>query len=74
MNSTEEEDEVYDPFEQAIKRTGCWEQHLMSAGCIADYGDWRLCQKEVRFSYYSEFFKYYIFVAMFYLTADMVHS
>ncbi|XP_026184125.1 cytochrome c oxidase assembly factor 4 homolog, mitochondrial [Mastacembelus armatus] len=36
-----------DPVEQMISRTGCAELHYAVQECMAEYQDWRACQKQV---------------------------
>ncbi|XP_035784628.1 cytochrome c oxidase assembly factor 4 homolog, mitochondrial-like [Anopheles albimanus] len=40
--------EVVDPVEQMLKTTGCINLHHKVQECIAETGDWRLCQEVVR--------------------------
>ncbi|CAG9531611.1 unnamed protein product [Cercopithifilaria johnstoni] len=44
----ERPEEAYDPFERAIRKTGCWKEHLMCAECIGDTKDWRECNEELQ--------------------------
>lgn len=46
-------EEKYDFFERAIRKTGCWEEHLACAECIGYTKDWRDCKEEVTASLLS---------------------
>ncbi|KHN72735.1 Cytochrome c oxidase assembly factor 4 -like protein, mitochondrial [Toxocara canis] len=37
---TDEEDRI----ELAIRRSGCWDQHIACVECMSDKSDWRKCQ------------------------------
>ncbi|VBB27243.1 unnamed protein product [Acanthocheilonema viteae] len=39
-------EEEYDFFERAIRKTGCWKEHLACAECMGHTKDWRECQEE----------------------------
>ncbi|VDN82691.1 unnamed protein product [Brugia pahangi] len=39
-------EEGYDHFERAIRKTGCWEEHLTCAECMSHTKDWRECKEE----------------------------
>ncbi|VDK66320.1 unnamed protein product [Onchocerca ochengi] len=36
----------YDLVERAIRKTGCWKEHLASAECMSETRDWRECKDE----------------------------
>ncbi|KAL3985118.1 hypothetical protein ACH3XW_37310 [Acanthocheilonema viteae] len=40
-------EEEYDFFERAIRKTGCWKEHLACAECMGHTKDWRECQEEL---------------------------
>ncbi|XP_018579431.1 cytochrome c oxidase assembly factor 4 homolog, mitochondrial [Anoplophora glabripennis] len=39
--------EITDPVEQMLKKTGCIDLHYKVQECIADTKDWRKCQDPV---------------------------
>ncbi|EFO22628.1 E2IG2 protein [Loa loa] len=41
-------EEEYDYLERAIRKTGCWEEHLACAECMGDTRDWRACKEELQ--------------------------
>ncbi|KAK2589053.1 hypothetical protein KPH14_001890 [Odynerus spinipes] len=41
-------DDVVDPVEQMLKKTGCIELHYQVQECIAETQDWRKCQDHVQ--------------------------
>lgn len=43
----ERPEEEYNIFERAIRKTGCWNEHLECAECINLTKDWRECKEEV---------------------------
>lgn len=45
---TNQVDEVIDPVEQMLKKTGCIELHYQVQECIAETQDWRKCQDHVK--------------------------
>ncbi|XP_050311710.1 cytochrome c oxidase assembly factor 4 homolog, mitochondrial [Anthonomus grandis grandis] len=40
--------EITDPVEEMLKRTGCMELHYKVQECIAESQDWRKCQDQVQ--------------------------
>lgn len=40
--------EITDPVEEMLKKTGCMELHYKVQECIAETQDWRKCQDQVR--------------------------
>ncbi|XP_040169725.1 cytochrome c oxidase assembly factor 4 homolog, mitochondrial [Anopheles arabiensis] len=40
--------DAVDPVEQMLKSTGCLNLHYKVQECIAETGDWRLCQDVVK--------------------------
>ncbi|VIO97764.1 E2IG2, putative [Brugia malayi] len=38
----------YDHFERAIRKTGCWKEHLTCAECMSHTKDWRECKEELQ--------------------------
>uniref|UniRef100_A0A915PGT7 RING-type domain-containing protein n=1 Tax=Setaria digitata TaxID=48799 RepID=A0A915PGT7_9BILA len=40
-------EEEQDLIERAIRKTGCWEEHLACAECMGYTRDWRQCKEEV---------------------------
>ncbi|XP_032680118.1 cytochrome c oxidase assembly factor 4 homolog, mitochondrial [Odontomachus brunneus] len=42
------ENEIEDPVEQMLKKTGCIELHYQVQECIAEHQDWRKCQDQVK--------------------------
>ncbi|GFN98919.1 coiled-coil-helix-coiled-coil-helix domain-containing protein 8 [Plakobranchus ocellatus] len=42
-----EDDDVEDPVETMINKTGCLQLHYAVQECMGEKQDWRLCQKEV---------------------------
>ncbi|XP_011151237.1 cytochrome c oxidase assembly factor 4 homolog, mitochondrial isoform X2 [Harpegnathos saltator] len=42
------EDEIEDPVERMLKKTGCIELHYQVQECIAEHQDWRKCQDQVK--------------------------
>ncbi|XP_017785879.1 PREDICTED: cytochrome c oxidase assembly factor 4 homolog, mitochondrial [Nicrophorus vespilloides] len=40
-------EEITDPVEQMLKRTGCIDLHYKVQECIAETQDWRKCQDQV---------------------------
>lgn len=45
--STHGQQEITDPVEQMLKKTGCMELHFKVQECIAETQDWRKCQNQV---------------------------
>ncbi|XP_076264084.1 uncharacterized protein LOC143198626 isoform X2 [Rhynchophorus ferrugineus] len=45
--STHGQQEITDPVEQMLKKTGCMELHFKVQECIAESQDWRKCQNQV---------------------------
>jgi len=41
------EDEEEDLVDKLMRRTGCMEQHYAVQACMAESGDWRVCQDKV---------------------------
>nr|CAD7439407.1 unnamed protein product [Timema bartmani] len=41
-------DDVDDPVEIMLRKTGCMELHFKVQECIAETQDWRKCQNEVK--------------------------
>ncbi|VDO42413.1 unnamed protein product [Onchocerca flexuosa] len=39
-------EEEYDLVERAIRKTGCWKEHLACAECMGETRDWRECKDE----------------------------
>ncbi|KRF98030.1 cytochrome c oxidase assembly factor 4 homolog, mitochondrial [Drosophila tropicalis] len=37
-----------DPVEVMLKKTGCIDLHYKVQECIAETGDWRMCQEKVK--------------------------
>ncbi|RWS25710.1 hypothetical protein B4U80_02581 [Leptotrombidium deliense] len=37
-----------DPFEKAIKSTGCYDKHVQLQDCMFEHRDWRVCQPHVK--------------------------
>lgn len=48
MSSVLKSEDVEDPLEVMLKRTGCMELHFKVQECIAENQDWRKCQNEVK--------------------------
>jgi len=46
-HSTTDEEDLEDPVERMLKKTGCLEKHYSVQECIAETKDWRQCQKQV---------------------------
>ncbi|XP_034173426.1 uncharacterized protein LOC117601134 isoform X3 [Osmia lignaria lignaria] len=42
------EQDVEDPVERMLDRTGCKELHYQVQECIAETQDWRKCQEQVK--------------------------
>lgn len=42
------EDNVVDPVEEMLKKTGCIDLHYAVQECMAEHRDWRKCQEAVR--------------------------
>eukprot|EP00118_Oscarella_pearsei_P005395 m.24816 g.24816 ORF g.24816 m.24816 type:complete len:67 (+) comp28679_c0_seq1:19-219(+) len=42
------EDEEEDPFDLAIKNSGCASFHYRLQDCMAEHRDWRKCQQDVK--------------------------
>ncbi|CAK9831127.1 Cytochrome c oxidase assembly factor 4 homolog, mitochondrial [Anthophora retusa] len=40
--------DVVDPVEEMLKKTGCMELHYQVQECIAETQDWRMCQEQVK--------------------------
>ncbi|XP_060519785.1 cytochrome c oxidase assembly factor 4 homolog, mitochondrial [Cylas formicarius] len=40
--------EITDPVEEMLKKTGCIELHFKVQECITETQDWRKCQKPVQ--------------------------
>ncbi|CAH2005706.1 unnamed protein product [Acanthoscelides obtectus] len=47
MISNHGNQEISDPVEQMLKKTGCIELHYKVQECIAETRDWRKCQDSV---------------------------
>lgn len=47
VRETNRED-VEDPVEQMLKKTGCMELHYQLQECVAETQDWRKCQEQVQ--------------------------
>lgn len=48
-------DNVLDPVEEMLKKTGCIDLHYAVQECMAEHRDWRKCQDVVRkFQYCME--------------------
>ncbi|XP_014480706.1 PREDICTED: cytochrome c oxidase assembly factor 4 homolog, mitochondrial [Dinoponera quadriceps] len=47
-SSKNPENEIEDPVEQMLKKTGCMELHYQVQECIAEHQDWRKCQDQVK--------------------------
>ncbi|KAK0168454.1 hypothetical protein PV327_002252 [Microctonus hyperodae] len=45
---TAETDDIEDPVERMLKKTGCMELHYEVQECIAETQDWRKCQDQVQ--------------------------
>jgi len=45
--SSHGQQEITDPVEQMLKKTGCMELHFKVQECIAETQDWRKCQEAV---------------------------
>lgn len=39
---------IEDPVEEMLKKTGCMEFHYQVQECIAETQDWRKCQEQVK--------------------------
>lgn len=46
--STARQEDIEDPVEEMLKRTGCMELHYQVQECIAESQDWRKCQEQVK--------------------------
>ncbi|ODM91326.1 Cytochrome c oxidase assembly factor 4, mitochondrial [Orchesella cincta] len=46
--AADDEDDLDDPVERMLKKTGCLEKHFSVQECIAETKDWRKCQKQVQ--------------------------
>ncbi|KAM3715782.1 Cytochrome c oxidase assembly factor [Dirofilaria immitis] len=40
-------EEEYDLVERAIRKTGCWEEHLACSECMGETRDWRECKHQL---------------------------
>ncbi|KAF3429158.1 Coiled-coil-helix-coiled-coil-helix domain-containing protein 8 [Melipona quadrifasciata] len=47
-NLTTHQQDVVDPVEEMLKKTGCMEIHYEVQECIAESQDWRKCQEQVQ--------------------------
>ncbi|XP_076177420.1 uncharacterized protein LOC143151849 [Ptiloglossa arizonensis] len=45
---TMQEQDIKDPLEEMLKKTGCMEMHYQVQECIAETQDWRKCQEQVQ--------------------------
>ncbi|KAF7992106.1 hypothetical protein HCN44_001431 [Aphidius gifuensis] len=48
QKNIEKEEEIVDPVEQMLKKTGCIDLHYQVLECNSEKKDWRLCKKEVQ--------------------------
>ena len=48
LRSTIQQQDVEDPVEEMLKKTGCMELHYQVQECIAETQDWRKCQEQVK--------------------------
>ncbi|XP_029052011.1 cytochrome c oxidase assembly factor 4 homolog, mitochondrial-like isoform X3 [Osmia bicornis bicornis] len=48
IRSVKLEQDVEDPVERMLDRTGCKELHYQVQECIAETQDWRKCQEQVK--------------------------
>ncbi|XP_015599540.1 cytochrome c oxidase assembly factor 4 homolog, mitochondrial isoform X2 [Cephus cinctus] len=46
--SSSSQNDIEDPVELMLKRTGCIELHYLVQECIAETQDWRKCQEQVQ--------------------------
>ncbi|XP_054006248.1 cytochrome c oxidase assembly factor 4 homolog, mitochondrial [Hylaeus anthracinus] len=47
-NITIQQQNVEDPVEEMLKKTGCMELHYEVQECIAETQDWRKCREQVQ--------------------------
>ncbi|KAJ3663505.1 hypothetical protein Zmor_007760 [Zophobas morio] len=47
MSSTHGKQEITDPVEEMLRKTGCINHHYKVQECIAETQDWRQCKKQV---------------------------
>ncbi|XP_051154443.1 cytochrome c oxidase assembly factor 4 homolog, mitochondrial-like isoform X2 [Leptopilina boulardi] len=47
VNKTNDDDDIDDPLERMLKKTGCMELHFKVQECIAETQDWRKCKEQV---------------------------
>ncbi|XP_023024158.1 uncharacterized protein [Leptinotarsa decemlineata] len=47
MSPAHGKQEISDPVEEMLKKTGCIKLHYKVQECIADTKDWRKCQDQV---------------------------
>ncbi|XP_015435383.1 PREDICTED: cytochrome c oxidase assembly factor 4 homolog, mitochondrial [Dufourea novaeangliae] len=45
---TVQQQDVVDPLEEMLKKTGCMELHYQVQECIAETQDWRKCREQVK--------------------------
>ncbi|XP_076668909.1 uncharacterized protein LOC143369185 [Andrena cerasifolii] len=48
LRSSIQQQDVEDPVEEMLKKTGCMELHYQVQECIAETQDWRKCQEQVK--------------------------
>lgn len=48
VNKVEQKNDIQDPVEQMLKKTGCIELHYQVQECIFETQDWRKCQDHLQ--------------------------
>ncbi|EZA48680.1 hypothetical protein DMN91_002271 [Ooceraea biroi] len=47
-SDTDSKEEIEDPVERMLKKTGCINLHYQVQECMAEHQDWRKCQDKVK--------------------------